>query len=407
MTSNARRKSARGDGPSFKRRKSSDSYSRRRKSSSSNGFLTSLAGKNHYEVLGVESTATEAEIKKSYRKLAIKWHPDKNKSPEATQVFQKIAAAYDVLKDPASRKEYDNQENAEDNESNTPDTDEESESSEFKNFDFQKPQYSSYQQQTYESNYGQQNDSSPDFQSSNFNNSDFDYSEIWQNRFGSSNFQQPQHDRSGFHDTQFGNSRFHAPQSKRENYQRSNYKKPGYRSRRFPEAGTSYHPYRSSRNFSYKRPAGSWGYRSYEEPPEYHQFEPERQFPRNNFQQSYDGYDARYYEYYDSDEDDYEDARDQYGRGMFGSQNNRYKYFEDEDDDEYWEEADLMGRRSAPYYGNTRENWYKKCERPYTESGSSNDSFYEQRAGNSNQYQTGSRENSFKYFWFDADEHIF
>ena len=67
------------------------------------------AGKNHYEVLGVESDATEAQIKKSYRKMAVKWHPDKNKSPEATEVFQKIAAAYTVLRDPAQRKEYDNQ----------------------------------------------------------------------------------------------------------------------------------------------------------------------------------------------------------------------------------------------------------------------------------------------------------
>ena len=67
------------------------------------------AGKNHYEVLGVEGDATEAQIKKSYRKLAVKWHPDKNKSPEATEVFQKIAAAYTVLIDPAQRKEYDDQ----------------------------------------------------------------------------------------------------------------------------------------------------------------------------------------------------------------------------------------------------------------------------------------------------------
>ena len=67
------------------------------------------AGKNHYEILGVSRSATDAQIRKSYFKLAKQWHPDKNKSSRATEIFKKIAEAYRVLKDPASRKDYDTQ----------------------------------------------------------------------------------------------------------------------------------------------------------------------------------------------------------------------------------------------------------------------------------------------------------
>ena len=54
--------------------------------------------------LGVSKTATDDEIKKAYRKLALKWHPDKNqdKKEEATEKFKTICEAYEVLSDAVS-----------------------------------------------------------------------------------------------------------------------------------------------------------------------------------------------------------------------------------------------------------------------------------------------------------------
>lgn len=62
-----------------------------------------------YSILGVSKTATEDEIKKAYRKLAVKWHPDKNpEDPEsAAEMFKAIAEAYETLGDPQKRREYD------------------------------------------------------------------------------------------------------------------------------------------------------------------------------------------------------------------------------------------------------------------------------------------------------------
>lgn len=62
-----------------------------------------------YEVLGVERDASDTEIKKSYRRLALKWHPDKNtdNSEESTRVFTEIQQAYEVLIDPQERAWYD------------------------------------------------------------------------------------------------------------------------------------------------------------------------------------------------------------------------------------------------------------------------------------------------------------
>jgi curved DNA-binding protein len=61
-----------------------------------------------YLTLGVERTATPAEIKRAYRKLAKKWHPDTNaKNPEAEARFKTIATAYEVLSDPERRRLYD------------------------------------------------------------------------------------------------------------------------------------------------------------------------------------------------------------------------------------------------------------------------------------------------------------
>ncbi|KAF4532914.1 hypothetical protein B566_EDAN001518 [Ephemera danica] len=63
--------------------------------------------KDYYELLGVKRTASEKDIKKAFRKLAIKYHPDKNKDPGAEEKFQEFAQAYTVLSDPEKRKKYD------------------------------------------------------------------------------------------------------------------------------------------------------------------------------------------------------------------------------------------------------------------------------------------------------------
>jgi len=62
---------------------------------------------NPYTTLGIDRTASEDEIKKAYRKIAIKCHPDKNPSKEAEDKFRKATEAYDILKDPVKRKNYD------------------------------------------------------------------------------------------------------------------------------------------------------------------------------------------------------------------------------------------------------------------------------------------------------------
>ncbi len=62
---------------------------------------------DYYKVLGVERTASQAEIRKAYRKLARKYHPDLNKEKGAEAKFKKYTAAYEVLDDPEKRKKYD------------------------------------------------------------------------------------------------------------------------------------------------------------------------------------------------------------------------------------------------------------------------------------------------------------
>ena len=64
--------------------------------------------KNYYNILGINNNATQQEIKKQYRKQAVKWHPDKNKSPEAENKFKDIAQAYDVLSDEKKKRIYEN-----------------------------------------------------------------------------------------------------------------------------------------------------------------------------------------------------------------------------------------------------------------------------------------------------------
>jgi molecular chaperone DnaJ len=63
--------------------------------------------KDYYDVLGIQRSASKEEIKNSYRKLALQYHPDRNKSPGAEEKFKEISEAYAVLSDDEKRKRYD------------------------------------------------------------------------------------------------------------------------------------------------------------------------------------------------------------------------------------------------------------------------------------------------------------
>nr|AAO59412.2 DnaJ-like protein [Schistosoma japonicum] len=66
-----------------------------------------LACKDYYEILGVSRTATDEEIKKAFKLLALKFHPDKNRAPGAAEAFKKIKKACEVLTDVEKRQRYD------------------------------------------------------------------------------------------------------------------------------------------------------------------------------------------------------------------------------------------------------------------------------------------------------------
>lgn len=64
-------------------------------------------GKDYYKILGICKGSTDEDIKKAYRKQALKWHPDKNRSAAAEEKFKEIAEAYEVLSDPKKKEVYD------------------------------------------------------------------------------------------------------------------------------------------------------------------------------------------------------------------------------------------------------------------------------------------------------------
>ena len=68
--------------------------------------------RDFYDVLGVSKDASGDTIKKAYRKLALKFHPDKNKSADAQEHFNEISEAYAVLSDPKKRESWESAKNS-------------------------------------------------------------------------------------------------------------------------------------------------------------------------------------------------------------------------------------------------------------------------------------------------------
>ncbi len=66
-----------------------------------------VAMKNYYEILGVNNKASQTELKRAYRRLAVLYHPDKNPDPTAEQFFKEVNEAYYVLSDTSKRSQYD------------------------------------------------------------------------------------------------------------------------------------------------------------------------------------------------------------------------------------------------------------------------------------------------------------
>ncbi|KAH8364580.1 hypothetical protein KR084_008472 [Drosophila pseudotakahashii] len=64
-------------------------------------------GKDYYKILGIERNASGDEVKKGYRRMALRYHPDKNDHPQAEEQFKEVVAAFEVLSDKEKRQIYD------------------------------------------------------------------------------------------------------------------------------------------------------------------------------------------------------------------------------------------------------------------------------------------------------------
>ena len=87
-------------------------YRRSSRQSSQAAAGNAQKDKTHYDVLGVSSKSDATLIKKAYRKLALRFHPDKNKAAGAEDMFKRINEAYTCLKSPAKRRDYDRKQSA-------------------------------------------------------------------------------------------------------------------------------------------------------------------------------------------------------------------------------------------------------------------------------------------------------
>mgnify|MGYP003353385774 CR=1 FL=1 len=67
-----------------------------------------MSEQSYYEVLGVSNDASDTDLKKAYRQLSLKYHPDRCSDPDAAHIMQQVNEAYETLSDPQKKQQYDN-----------------------------------------------------------------------------------------------------------------------------------------------------------------------------------------------------------------------------------------------------------------------------------------------------------